>query len=317
MKPGFTLLELIIVLAITSLVIPIIYGISEGVVFSTTALTATNDIKLINQKLISDIKIDVVQSAMILDDNSSYKNMVSLNMPSNFTQLNRNKLPIINETGSFPPNSANVGNVLFMVRYLNPIDVTVQIGSNSKSYRLDTYRFVYYFLAKDNSYKIKERNPIVLLRAQSREIYVDYLSINNITDNNEKKALVTSLYNRDMRYAIDLRSAKFYELRDNGNISLVNNHQIQMDSSIASKNFRVNTYPTGSVYYAMGYNGMGSIPKFANVDNTGDKFPNGFEIAVVGPRSSRDVLIRSVVVAHISGKVLENESVTIISVPQF
>lgn len=313
MKPGFTLVELLIVLVIVSIVIPIVYQVSESVVFSTTTMTATNDIKLINQRLIEDIKVDVVQSAMIFDDNSSYKNMISISIPSNFTQLNKNKLPVINETGSFPPNSASVGNMLFMAKYLNPLEITVE----GITYRLDIFRFVYYFLAKDNSYKIKDRNPIVLLRAQSRESYVDYLIINSIKDNNQKKALVIALYNSGMRYAIDLKNAKFYELRSNGNTLPINNHQIQMDTSLASKSFGVNRLPTGSVYYAMGYNGMGNIPKFANADNTGDKFPNGFEVAVVGPRSSRDVLIRSVIVAHISGKVLGNENVTIISVPQF
>lgn len=318
MKPGFTLVELLIVLAIVSIVIPIVYQVSESVVFSTTTMTATNDIKLINQRLIEDIKVDVVQSAMIFDDNSSYKNMISISIPSNFTQLNKNKLPVINETGSFPPEQAKVGNVLFMAKYLTPIEVTVEDTEHrSHVYRLDIFKFVYYFLAKDNSYKIKDRNPIVLLRAQSRESYVDYLIINSIKDNNQKKALVIALYNSGMRYAIDLKNAKFYELRSNGNTLPINNHQIQMDTSLASKSFGVNRLPTGSVYYAMGYNGMGNIPKFANADNTGDKFPNGFEVAVVGPRSSRDVLIRSVIVAHISGKVLGNENVTIISVPQF
>lgn len=313
MKPGFTLIELLIVLAVVSLIIPIIYQVSESVVFSTTTITATNDIRLINQKLIEDIKTDVVQSAIIFDSNSSYKNMISINIPSTFTQLNKNKLPIINETGSFPPTSTNVGNVLFIVKYLSPIEVTV----GEIEYRLDIFRFVYYFLAKDNSYKIKNRNPIVLLKAQSRESYVDYLVINSIKDNNQKKALVTALYNSGMRYAIDIKNAKFYELKDNGDTSLVNNYQIQMDTNPASKDFGVNKLPTGSVYYAMGYNGMGNIPKFANADNTGDGFPNGFEVAIVGPKSSRDVLVRSVVVAHISDKVLSSENVTIISVPQF
>lgn len=75
--------------------------------------------------------------------------------------------------------------------------------------------------------------------------------------------------------------------------------------------------PTGNVYYADYNTEHLNIPKFANTDNTGDGFPNGFEVAVIGPKSSRDVLIRSVVIAHISGKVLGNEKLTIISVPQF
>lgn len=60
-----------------------------------------------------------------------------------------------------------------------------------------------------------------------------------------------------------------------------------------------------------------NILKFANTDNTGDGFPNGFEVAVVGPKFSRDVLIRTVVIAHISNKVIGNEKITIVSVPQF
>ncbi|MBC7319563.1 hypothetical protein H5T89_02860, partial [bacterium] len=285
------------------------------VIFSTTTITVTNDIKLINQRLIEDLKTDVVQSAMIFDDNSSYKDIISLNVLSNFAQLDRNKLPIINETGSFPPNPDKVGNVLFMARYLSPIEITV----NGTEYRLDIYRFVYYFLAKDNTYRINDRNPIVLLKAQSREVYIDYLPINSIVDNNKKRALVTALYNTGMRYSVDLKNAKFYSLESNGNIRRENNHRIQMDTSLASKDFGVKRLPTGSVYYAIGYNSMGyvDIPKFANADSTGDGFPNGFEVAIVGPRSSRDVLIRTVVIAYISSKVLGNENGTIISVPQF
>jgi prepilin-type N-terminal cleavage/methylation domain-containing protein len=315
MKLGFTIIELLVSLAVFSLAIPIIYQVSEGVIFSTATANIVNDLKLINQKLIEDIKSDVVQSAVIFDDNSSYKNMIVLNLPSGYASLDRNKLPVINETGSFPPNPTDVGNILFMARYLSPIEVTV----DSTDYRIDCYRFLYYFLAKDTSTTINGRNPIVLLKAQSRETYVDYVAINNVPDNNIKKALVQALYNMGIRYAVDLKNIKFYSLNTNGNISPDNNHQVQMDTSLASKDFGVNTLPTGKVYYAIGYNNMGyiAIPKFASPDNTGDGFPHGFEVAIVGPRSSRDILVRTVVIAYFSGKVLGNENSTIISVPQF
>jgi len=315
MRTGFTLIELIISLAVISLVIPIIYQVSESTIFSTTTITAVNDIKFINQKIIENIKSDVVQSAIIIDNNSSYKDKISITLPSNYSQLDKNKLPIINDTGSFPPQASYVGNVLFMVKYLNPIELTL----GDISYRIDNYRFVRYFLAKDTDTKINGRNPIVLLKAQSKEIYVDYTAIDRISDNNVKKSLVQALYNMGMRYAIDLKNAKFYSLGDNGNTSPLNNYSIQMDSNLAFKDFGTNRLPTGNVYYAIGYNNMGyiAIPKFGNSDNTGDGFPHGFEIAIVGPRSSRDVLVRTVVIAYLSGKVLGNENSTIISVPQF
>jgi len=315
MRPGFTLVELLITLVIISLVIPVIYEVSEGIIFSTNTITAVNDIKLINQRLIEDIKSDVVQSAMIFDDNSSYKDRIVLNVPSPYASLDRNKLPVINETGSFPPNPADVGNILFMARYLTPVEVTV----SSTDYRIDRYRFLYYFLAKDTSTTIKGRNPIVLLKAQSREIYVDYVTINNVSDNNVKKAIVQALYSMNIRYAVDLKNVRFYSLGSNGNISPDNNHRIQTDTGFASRNFGANQLPTGKVYYGIGYNNMGymAIPKFATVSDTGDGFPHGFEVAIVGPRSSRDVLVRIVAVAHSSGKILGNENITVISVPQF
>lgn len=315
MRAGFTLIELVISLVIISLVIPVIYQVSESTIFSTTTITAVNDIKLINQKLIENIKSEVVQSAIIIDNNSSYKDKISISLPFNYVQLDRNKLPAINDTGSLPPQSDYVGNVLFVVKYLNPIELTVE----SINYRIDNYRFVCYFLAKDTNTKINGRNPIVLLKAQSRETYADYTAIDRISVNNVKKSLVQALYNIGIRYALDLKNAKFYSLGDNGNTSPLNNYSIQMDSSLASKNFGVNQLPTGSVYYAIGYNNMGyiAIPKFASPDNTGDGFPHGFEVAIVGPRSSRDILVRTVVIAYLSSKILGNESSTIISVPQF
>ncbi|MGB9681531.1 MAG: type II secretion system protein [bacterium] len=315
MRSGFTVIELLVSLAVFSLAIPIIYQVSEGIIFSTTTTTAINDIKLINQKLIEDIKSDVVQSAVVFDSNSSYKNMIVLNLPFGYALLNKNKLPLINETGKFPPNPTDVGNILFMARYLTPMEVTV----DGTVYRIDRYRFLYYFLAKDTSSTINRINPIVLLKAQSGETYVDYIAINNIRDNNAEKVLVQTFYNMNIRYAVDLKGVKFYSLNANGNISPVNNHQIQMDVTLASKDFGINQLPTGKVYYAIGYNNMGyiAIPKFATSDNIGDGFPHGFEVAIVGPRSSRDILVRTVVIAYFSGKVLGNENSTIISVPQF
>jgi len=315
MKSGFTIIELLVSLAVFSLAIPIIYQVSEGVIFSTATANIVNDLKLINQKLIEDIKSDVVQSAVIFDDNSSYKNMIVLNLPSGYASLDRNKLPVINETGSFPPNPTDVGNILFMARYLTPIELTVS-GTN---YRIDRYRFLYYFLAKDTGATINRRNPVVLLKAQSREIYADYVAINNVKDNNAKKDLVRDLLDMKIEHAVDLKNVKFYSLGSNVNISPLNNYSIQMDISLVSKDFGVNTLPTGKVYYGIGYNNMGyiAIPKFASPDNTGDEFPHGFEVAIVGPRSSRDVLVRTVVIAYFSGKVLGNENSTIISVPQF
>jgi len=315
MRSGFTLIEVLISLVIISLLIPIIYEVSEGVIFSTNTITAVNDIKLINQRLVEDIKSDVVQSAMIFDNNSSYKDRIVLNVPSGYTSLDRNKLPVINETGNFPPNPNDVGNILFMARYLIPIELTVS-GTN---YRIDKYRFLYYFLAKDTGATINRRNPVVLLKAQSRETYIDYVTINNVKDNDAKKYLVRALLDMEIGYAVDLKNIKFYSLNTNGNISPDNSHRIQMDTVLASRNFGVNQLPSGKVYYGIGYNNMGyvAIPKFASPDNTGDGFPHGFEVAIVGPRSSRDVLVRIVVIAYSSGKILLNETNIIISVPQF
>ena len=315
MRSGFTLIELLISLVIISLLIPIIYEVSEGVIFSTNTITAVNDIKLINQRIVEDIKSDVVQSAMIFDNNSSYKDRIVLNVPSGYTSLDRNKLPVINETGSFPPNPNDVGNILFMARYLIPIELTVS-GTN---YRIDKYRFLYYFLAKDTGATINRRNPVVLLKAQSRETYIDYVAINNVKDNDAKEDLVRALLDMEIGYAVDLKNIKFYSLNTNGNIYPYDSHRIQMDTVLASRNFGVNQLPSGKVYYGIGYNNMGyiAIPKFASPDNTGDGFPHGFEVAIVGPRSSRDVLVRIVVIAYSSGKILLNETNTIISVPQF
>lgn len=155
--------------------------------------------------------------------------------------------------------------------------------------------------------------------AQSREIYADYVAINNVKDNNAKKSLVQALLDMEIKYAVDLKNIKFYSLNTNGNISPDNSHRIQTDTVLASRDFGVNQLPTGKVHYGIGYNNMGyiAIPKFASLDNTGDGFPHGFEVAIVGPRSSRDVLVRTVVIAYFSGKVLGNENSTIISVPQF
>ncbi|HHV80093.1 TPA: prepilin-type N-terminal cleavage/methylation domain-containing protein [bacterium] len=312
MRAGFTLIELLISLAVLSLVIPIVYQVSEGVVFSTAAASVTNELKLINQKLIQSIKSDVVQSAVVYD---SYISIIDLNLPTNYTSLNKNKLPVINETGSFPPEPDKVGNILFMAKYLSPVEITV----NGTTYRIDCYRFICYFLAKDTGSTINGKNPIILMRSQSQETYVDAVMINSISDNNQKKALVTELYNKSIRHAIDLKNTKFYALDDKGNITLENNHTVQMESNPASRDFGANQLPTGKVYYAIGYNNMGliDIPKFASPDNSGDGFPNGFEVAIVGPKSSRDILVRTVIIGYFSGKVLGNENTTIISVPQF
>ncbi len=313
MKSGFTLIELLISLVIISLVIPIVYQVSEGVVFSTTAVSVTNELKLINQKLIQNIKTDIVQSAVVFDRTSGYT--LNLNLPANYTSLNRNKLPVINETGSFPPEPDKVGNILFMAKYLSPVEITV----NGTNYRIDCYRFIYYSLVKDGNSLINGKNPIILMRSQSQETYVDYVAINSVSNNNQKKDLVKALYNIGIRHAIDLKNTKFYALNSNGNINPENNHKVQMESNPASRDFGTSQIPGEKVYYAVGYNNMGliDIPKFANADNSGDRFPNGFEIAIAGPKSSRDILVRTVVIGYFSGKVLGNENTTIISVPQF
>ncbi|HRU32725.1 MAG TPA: hypothetical protein P5310_04865, partial [bacterium] len=291
--------------AVLSLVIPIVYQVSEGVVFSTAAASVTNELKLINQKLIQSIKSDVVQSAVVYD---SYTSIIDLNLPTNYTSLNKNKLPVINETGSFPPEPDKVGNILFMAKYLSPVEITV----NGTTYRIDCYRFICYFLAKDTGSTINGKNPIILMRSQSQETYVDYSA-------SKQKDLVKALYNTGIRHAIDLKNTNFYALNSNGNINSEDNHTVQMESNPASRDFGANQLPTGKVYYAIGYNNMGliDIPKFASPDNSGDGFPNGFEVAIVGPKSSRDILVRTVVIGYFSGKVLGNENTTIISVPQF
>ena len=219
-----------------------------------------------------------------------------------------------------PPGyiAGNAGNSLFFVglgRY-EDVDVDDDIAADDdtwppdpdtvfvKNVRVDTYQFHYYYLGRGTQGDIANRFNRNLWEWHS----IAYANVDALSSYTAEEILEGRrvLYSRGYRFAYNpaelLVNNAFIFLNVDGTFTADPGHQIRKASGgelvrihttgIIS-NYRYGVAPnTNNTDFVLTY----AVPKFAS-PNGGD-YPSGFEVAVAGPSSRRQVFTRLVLVAE-------------------
>ena len=288
------------------LALPSLLKISLG---GLSATEARNSINSGAQNAISHIDSTLVQSKRVFEgsaNDSAFLSRIQTNgAPSAITG---SKSPLINEYGSLSINStdfiqSNVGNQLFFASTDSPIDLTVKkSGTTNQTVRIDLYHFNYYYLAYSTTGSIGNQKEIDLWEWHSVK-YADYNEILSIPDAIASSNTATALHNAGYPYAWNPSAtavgSAFFTLSTN-TITTAPNHNIPASSSAnmipvltgtMSLGFRSSVSPNTGTSFPSSV----TVPVYAAASGA---FPSGLEIAVVGPNSARQVLIRLVMVAQ-------------------
>jgi prepilin-type N-terminal cleavage/methylation domain-containing protein len=309
---GMTLVEVMMTLAILSIIVVALVPLIQTSTRALTEFEARSSLDAESQKAMNRMTQVLTESKRIFQNTAGDAGFLAAVQLSSGAPaaMTGSELPTIEATGSVSPSSTSsfvadsVGNSLFFASLDLPQDLTVDDASSStQSVRIDAYHFNYYYLAQDDGAQIGGQDRISIWEWRSVS-YADYGEIAAVSDSTERGNVVAALKTAGFDYAWDsstgTASAAFYALGSDGSLTLDSSPTILQKS--ARSLIRIVTGITwGDYRYGVSPNTSAAfetnnpVPEFAAASGS---FPSGLEILVVGPDSSRQILLRLVMAAE-------------------
>lgn len=339
-EAGTSFTELMVVMFLFSIIGIMAYDMLVGTAQTNLYLEANNDLSEYGQRLVNEIKTEVLQSKRLIDDSAQGQAyLAALELDEAPTPIDTTDLASIEVNGSFSPSligdseypfdPASVGNAIFFVQALTPY------LNESDGVRIDLYRFKYYYLNKSNATEIADRGNILELTRWESVYFADYNQLVRLEDFDDGGAIqlstlqalrvedtatgrpaVTMAWNPDE----DADAAFFSFAGGSLASSADSSYEIEMDSATQAIRNLNSPRIGGDMVYSVAFNtgtdfDLGdTVPVFATADATADGFPHGFEVMMGGPTGGRRVLIRLVLAADSgSARLVSRENMVLIN----
>lgn len=340
-EAGASFLELLIVFFLFAIIGIMTYDLLVGTAQTNLYLESNNDLSEFGQRLVNEIKSEMLQSKRLMDNTTVGAGyLAALELSSAPEPIDSTVLPTIELNGSFSPSmasdpdlpfvAASVGNAILFAEAMTPyIDDTNDV-------RIDTYRFVFYYLAKNTGARFQERDHFLDLYRWESVQYADYSQLRALLNRDDEGATLSSalsaLQTEDAatgRPAITVAwdpgeevDAAFYDFEGSSSLpeSPDSTHEPNMASVSSALPRLSGPRIGGKMEYTVAFNSSESfdigdaVPQFATADTSGDGFPNGFEVMMAGPTGGRKVFIRLVLAAD-SGhaRLVSRENVVLVN----
>ena len=264
-----------------------------------------------NQDILDDLRLELVSSVTLYSNDAiGLAHIGVLDLSAAPPAVGTVRLPTIDATGSFEKDTAGsekTGNALFFARHAWTDEYRCVSGNK---YRVDLYRWYTYYLAVNGSGpRLGSPLGLNLVKVVSAPM-VDGSQVDKIVDDNDRAELLLHLHDQtgDV-FGVSHPKAVVVWNRGDDPTAAGTFRQIDPDDGSMSDTplgsrpnpWRVLPAPKLSKLDMLSYRQhsvstnfarrvMG-VGRFGIVDNTGDGFPHGFEVQIVGPSSSRQVLL--------------------------
>jgi len=176
-RNGTTLLEVMIVIAIFSIVAVGVFEIVQNMTVANLHMSAQNELTDWGDSALNAIKDDVLQSRLVYENDAIGNNYLSrCAFPPAALPLSGSRLPVIDELSTFVPDVAGAektGNIILFVRCLPPQDMTITGSAPVLRRSIDLYRFVAYYLTKAPGRPIGNRADSLVLMTWESQLYAD------------------------------------------------------------------------------------------------------------------------------------------------
>jgi len=337
---GVSFIELMVVMFLFSIIGLMAYDMLVGTAQTNLYLEANNDLSEYGQRLVNEIKTEVLQSKRLISDTvQGLGYLAALEMTDAPAPIDSTALASMEVNGSFSPSligdaehpfdQASVGNAMFFVQaerpYINDTD----------SVRIDLYRFLYYYLSKNSAREIAEQGNILELIRWESVVFADYnqlvqldnfddggaiqlatLQALQVEDTTVGRPAVTVAWNPD-----EDANGAFFSF-GGGSLSNLADSSYKIEKLDASLAITQLNAPRigGDMIYSVAFNTSetfelgDTVPVFATADVTNDGFPHGFEVMMGGPTGGRRVLVRLVLAADSgSARLVSRENIVLIN----
>ena len=315
-EAGFSMVELIVAATILILMVLMVSTLMLSGSDASKFAERNNRATEVGQDLIDNMRSEMRAATRVFTSDTTGTAYRALLEPwPSATPINTSTLPTLDVNGTFKTDvsgSNKTGNELLVARHSWTAEFTVTAGA---TYRYDVLRVVRYFLkTEDGGPRAASPWGLNLVHWVS-EPMVDGTQIDNITTVAHQKEVLLHLKNgtadkagkKHPKVALVWRMgqdpAMTGTLRQTTILGAMSNTplsprpaswQILRDTTKSSAGMLFYRHHSIATNYSLpSY----IIPKFGISNNTGNGFPHGFEIQVIGPSSARQVMLRLVIVS--------------------
>ena len=133
-QSGFSLIEVVVVLAIVSIIMMITFTMIEETVRSTMFNESHNDLAVMTQRAVNTIQEEVFQARVAFEEDAvgtAYRS--ALQIPGSVPRFTTSLLPIVQNTTTLVPDASGqrfAGNSLLIARQLSPLTVLYDHDGN-------------------------------------------------------------------------------------------------------------------------------------------------------------------------------------------
>ncbi len=340
---GVTLMEMLVVVAIVSVVFIMSYSLLEDAVRTSLFLEEHTDLPVFSQAAINTIQRELMQARTVFDGTVGSPgpgyfaalNTAALKYPM---VSNKSLLPVANSAGQLVPDTATqfVGNCLLIARQLEPAPIKLANGS---FLMVDRYKFELFYLTNRTTKRFSTADHFVDIIQAKSDTYADYFQLDQWQNQttpptNADKVTV----NTALRTWVDTRTgiadpilrawdpgqvvaSAIYNINADGtftgpvagpSISLPNAVSLVPGMSggrvVGKMDYSVGFRPTSTTTWPI----RDAVPKYAVYNSSTPDYPAGLEFLIVGPSGSQRILTRLVLIASY-GKNFDSREATVIT----
>lgn len=325
---GFSVIEMVVVLAVVSGLLLIVYSMLDQTVHATMFNESHNDLIVMTQRAVNAMQTEIVQSRTVYEENavgSAYRSALT---PAPTNVWTTTRLPILQDDPLMAPDTGTgaarfTGNSLLVARQLQPLSILYDhdgsAGTPDIELLVDRYRFEYFFLSRDTTKSFSGAGYLLDLKEAISEEYVDYFQLDSLGSAKLARAVprVQALgFTRAWNPGQPVGSA-FYTLSgatDGTFDAAINTPSINVVKTVTLfpelRGGRVSGRMSYSVAFAPAAPAAPfplpmPIASYAQPDATLPGFPAGLEVKIAGPQGTRKVMTRVLLMAHYRAKTYE------------
>jgi prepilin-type N-terminal cleavage/methylation domain-containing protein len=188
---GVTLMEMMVVMAIVSVVFIMSYSLLQDAAQTSLFLEEHSDLPIFAQGAVNAIQRELMQSRVVFDGASgsfgpSY--LSALQIPAALPLLTGSALPVSNPTGTLVPDGATryTGNVMLLARQLEPAPIRL---SNGSFLNVDRYVFEIFYLTRRTTQNFSNTGGYIDAIWGKSDTYADYFQLQQWQSQNPPPSL--------------------------------------------------------------------------------------------------------------------------------
>ncbi len=313
-RRGFTLVELLVAMAIAGFIAAIALGLISQITAYNMRMTAANDLGGLGLEAVNRIRQALIESRHIFSATERERDYLqAIDFAPEWFPLKGTRLPIVDDLSLFAPTLApdprsadRVGNALFFVEQLPALEYAGAM--------IDQYRFVLFYLVRRPIDSVGRFSAYLDLARWRSVPYADTTQLLAL-DAKPRAEIVTRFRELGVSYAWEVLEpvgVAFSRLSDGRVAQPPEPHHHIRTADVQSFVPRLGAAQRifGRAIYSISFNHRSDfpiglpIPLYAQSSAEWPDFPSGFEITLRGPSKGRTVYYRLVMATDISGHLI-------------